>query len=279
MIKKTVLFFLCLALLAMLGCKKSLPTSPDIPAVIDPTVQSIVVISNSDLLHIGISETFTATATMSDGSTKAVSGGVWNGDNSSVATVETSTGLVTIVGSGMVNISVTYDGKTGSKTIRGLPNYQGTWSGSYYIVSCNATGDFVTVVFFCDMLAVGTVLPIELNLIQADDRVEGRFLLGELGADTSGPVQTDGQLLLSGAVHEGTITIEIAMLLQSITPGQITGRLSQIWRMTELSGSGQIEADIQELPRISTMTKTLGPSVPQMLNPTLKDLIRSLTRR
>lgn len=355
MIKKTLLYFLCLSLLLSIpACKKKLPTSPDIPTEVLPTitsftasptsitfgessilswstknatsisinqgvgnvsatgtvevspeetttfiltatnsdgsktqsctievvagVQSIAVISSSDMLYIGASETFTAVATMTDGSSKAVIEGVWSGDNPSVAMVEVTTGQVTIVGSGMVTISVTYSGKTGSKTIRGLPNYQGTWSGRYYIVSCNATGDFVTRVFFCDMLPVGTEAPIELNLIQNDDRVEGRFLLGELGANTSGPIGTDGQLLLSGAVHEGTITIEVAMLLQSAIPGQITGSLSQIWRMTELSGSGRIEANIQNLPRISTMTTTLR-SVPRMVSPTLEDLVRALRRR
>jgi len=79
---------------------------------------------------------------MSDGSTKAVIGGVWGVDDPRVATVETTTGEVTIVGSGMVNVFVDYEGKQGSKAIRGLPNYQGTWTGSYRISSCSSTGDF-----------------------------------------------------------------------------------------------------------------------------------------
>jgi len=38
MIKKTVLFFLCFMLLAMPGCKKKLPTQPDIPVEVLPTI-------------------------------------------------------------------------------------------------------------------------------------------------------------------------------------------------------------------------------------------------
>ena len=278
MIKKMLLVFLCLSLiLSIPACKKKLPSSPDIPAVITPTVQSITVTSNSDLLYIGESETFTATATMSDGSTKTVTGGAWSGDNPSVATVGASTGEVTIVGSGTVNISVAYNGKTGSKAIRGLPNYQGTWSGTYYILSCNATGDFATM-DFCSYLPPGTELPIELNLVQDDDRVEGRFYLGDLGADTSGPVGTDGQLILAGAIQEGTATIEAAMSLQSVTPGEITGNMNQIWRDAESIGSARIEANIQNLPRISTMAMPLR-SVSRMLTPTLQDLMRALLRR
>ena len=278
MIKKMLLVFLCLSLfLSIPCCKKKLPTTPDIPAVISPTVQSITVISSSDLLHIGISETFTATATMSDGSSNAVVGGVWSEDNSSVATVEATTGQVTIVGSGTVNIFVNYEGKQGSKAIRGLPNYQGTWSGSYVITSCNATGDFAAM-DFCSFLPVGIELIIELNLIQDEDRVEGRFLLGDLGADTNGPIQTDGQLLLSGAVQEGTSTIEVAMLLQSTTPGQIFGRLNQLWRATEMTGDARLEANIEDLSRISTMAMSLH-SVPRMPSPTLEDLVRALRKR
>jgi uncharacterized protein YjdB len=83
--------------LSIPGFKKARPAAPE---VILPTTQSITVISSSGLLYIGISETFTAMATMSDGTSKAVIGGVWGGDNPSVATVQAATGRVTIVGSG-----------------------------------------------------------------------------------------------------------------------------------------------------------------------------------
>lgn len=354
MIKKPLLYFLCLSLfLSIPACKKKLPTSPDIPTEVLPTiasftanptsitfgesstlswsttnataisinqgvgnvsatgtvevspeetttytltatnsdgnrtqsctievaagVQSIAVISSSNMLYIGASETFTAVATMTDGSSKAVIEGVWSEDNPGVAMVEAATGQVTIVGSGMVNIFVDYAGQQGSKSIRGLPNYQGTWSGSYIFTSCNATGDFL-LIDFCSIAPLGELLPIELNLIQIDDRVEGRFLLGDMGAETNGPIQTDGRLLLTGAIQEDTITIEVAMLFQSAVPGQITGHMSHRWRMTGLSGTGQLEADIQELSRISTMVMSLR-SVPRMVSPTLKDVVRALRRR
>jgi len=278
MIKKMFLCFLCLSLfLSIPACKKKAPETPDVPAIIDPTAQSITVTSTSDMFHIGTSETFMAMVTMSDGAIKAVVGGVWGTDNPSVATVVPATGQVTIVGSGMVSIFVDYEGRRGSKSIRGLPNYQGTWSGTYRITSCIATGDF-DLAGFCDVFTIGTVLIVELNLIQDDDRVEGRFLLGELGADTNGPVSTDGQLVLSGTISGGTTMIEVAMLLQSTTPGQISGRLNQIWRDTSVPGDLRLESDIQELNRISTMAMALSAGR-QLLNPTLQDLIRALLRR
>jgi len=277
MIKKMFLVFLCFTLfLSMPGCKKKLPTTPDIPGAIDPTVQSIIVISNSDMLYIGVSEIFTATAVMSNGGTKVVIGGAWSGDNPSVATVGASTGEVTIVGSGMVNISVSYEGQQGVKAIRGLPDYQGTWSGTYHFTLCHNYGEWQG---FCGDVVLYEELLIELNLTQEEDRVEGHFLFYQLGADASGPVQIDGQLLLAGAIQSGDFTIEVAMLLQSTVPGEITGHISEIWRSSSMSGSAELEANIQDLPRISSMAGTLGTSASQIPNPTLRDLVRALRRR
>jgi len=274
MLKKTTLFFLCLSLfLSIPCCKKKLPTQPDVPLV---TTQSITVISSSDLLYIGTEEIFTATATMSDGSTKAVVGGVWSGDNPSVATVEASTGQITIVGSGMVNISVSYGGKLGSKAIRGLPDYQGTWTGSYIIDSCNATGD-LELAGFCDIFIIGTVMPIDLVLTQDQDRVTGRFYLGDLSADTTGPVATNGQLPLTGLVSSDPFTIDILLGLQSTTPGQITGTLDMLWLTTEFSGSGLLSCSILSLNRTSTMT--MAQPTRRVMTPTLQDVLRALLRR
>lgn len=275
MIKKILLFFLCLSLFLSISCCKKSPTTPDVPV---PTTQSITVTSSSDLLHIGTSEVFTATATMSDGSSKVVTGGVWGGDNSNVATVEAATGQITIVGSGMVSIFVDYQGKRGSKLIRGIPNYQGTWTGSYSIVSCTCSGDFRDM-DFCSFFPVNQVFPTDLNLTQDDDDVQGNFHLGTLVADANGPIQTNGQLLLSGYIYEAPVTIDVSWRMQSKNPGQITGSLTQLWRMTGFSGDARIKGNIRNLNRTSTIAITLIPITPLMPNPTLEDIIRALTRR
>jgi hypothetical protein len=64
----------------------------------------------------------------------------WSSDSNAVATVEASTGRVTGVANGGVLISVDSGGRRGTKQIRVLPNFQGTWSGSYVVSSCSATG-------------------------------------------------------------------------------------------------------------------------------------------
>jgi len=245
---------------------------------LEPIVESITVISSSELLYVGVSEIFMATAIMSDGSTQAVVGGVWGVDDPRVAMVDAITGEVTIIGSGWINVFVDYEGKQGSKAIRGLPNYQGTWTGTYRIDSCVATGDF-DLTGFCNTAVPGTVLLTDLLLTQNQDQVTGRFYLGTISADAIGPVAIDGRLVLNGKV-EGNITIDVIWQLQSTTPGQITGTLEQLWQGLGAGMSGQalLTCSIVSLSRTSTMARVPFAERP-LMTLTLQDLLRALFRR
>jgi hypothetical protein len=266
--RSMVLLATAATLIAIAACNKGNPTNPT------PVVQSIIVNSSSDMLFIGTSETFTATATASDGSSIAVVGGVWGSDSPSVATVDAS-GRVTIEGSGMATIFVDYQGRRGSKLIRGLPNYQGAWSGSYYITSCSNSGDFASAKF-CRLYPANTMLSTKLNLTQDRDRVEGHFYLGKLSGEASGPIQTDGTLLLEGSIKQPPATIDVSWRLQSATPGRITGSLKETWIVLGYSGYGVLNCRIQYLDRTSTMMMAPGPGGLWMMNPTLEDLFRAI---
>jgi hypothetical protein len=128
-------------------------------------------------------------------------------------------------------------------------------------------------------MTVNSVWPTNFNLTQDRDQVQGRFSLGALSADTSGPVQTDGQLQMSGTIREGIFTIEVTWRLQSTTAGRITGSLSEVWWATGYSGDGRIAANIRDLNRTSTMTIELTWGGPRLLNPTLQQIIGSLAWR
>jgi hypothetical protein len=276
MMSKRLILFLGLFCMVWMfwGCGgKEESTTPTTPPT--PTAQSITVTSSSDMLFIGISETFTATVAMSDGTSKAVTGGVWGSDTQIVATIEASTGRVTIVGSGNVTIYVDYLGRRGTKLIRGLPNYQGAWSGSYYIVSCTCSGDFASG-NACKDYPVNSVWPTSLNLTQDKDRVQGHVLLGTFGADVGGSVQADGQVLLTGSGQASVFNMEISWRLQSTTPGKITGTMSYIVRSTALLGELRNSSNILELNRTSTVAMELGPAGPLLLSPTLEGLFRAL---
>jgi hypothetical protein len=253
------------------ACSKG-SSSPTAPAA---TTQSITV-TGPDRVFIGATETFTATAVMSDGSSRAVTSG-WATDAPGVATVEAGTGRVTGVGPGNVTVYIVHDGRQGVKVIRGLPNFQGTWSGSYAVRSCTQSGQMALINACGDTFAVNRVLPTNLNLTQDSDRVQGRFFLGTLGGDTSGPIQTDGRLQLTGAV-QGELTIEATWGIESRSPGRIIGGVSLLLRGSGLSGDIRVVADIRDLNRTSNMTPShaLAP-VPGPRS--LADLLRAVAGR
>lgn len=261
------------AVLSLVSCggQGSTPTAPT------PTVQSITVASSTDLVLIGASEMFTANVVMSDGSARPATGGTWGSDAAGVATAESGTGRVTGVGSGSATVFFELQGTRGTKTIRVLPGYQGTWSGSYAIRSCSHSGDLARA-DFCSNFPANRVFPTSMNLTQDRDRVQGRFFLGTLGADGNGPVQGDGRLALTGAVREPAATIETLWALESASAGRITGALSLLWRATGFSGDARINADIRDLNRTSSI------AAPAMLAPprggtTLADALRALEGR
>ncbi len=209
------------------------------PAAPTATVTSITV-TGANLVHIGATEAYTASATLSNGSSQ-VPTCVWGGDTLSVATVDQGTGRVTGVASGEITIWCDAQGTRGTKRLRVLPNYQGTWLGSYAIESCEQTGDFARV-NFCRDFTRDRVLPTSANLTQQNDSVSGVFNLGQIqGQQASGPIALDGTLRLS-VVHVGTSTFTITSnwVVNSTRAGQIGGSMLQIWREALSVGEGRI---------------------------------------
>jgi hypothetical protein len=249
----------------------------DSPSAPSPTVQSITVTSSSDLLHVGATETFTASATLSDGSTHAVTGGVWGGDAPFVASVEAGTGRVTGVGSGMVTIFVDAEGRRGTKLVRGLPNYQGTWSGSYYVTGCSQTGAFALADICRDTFSVNRVLPISMINTQSRDAVNGQFALGTIAGSGTGPIQTNGELTFAGTARSGDLSLDTAWSMQSAQAGRITGSGSFIVRFAGLSGEARVNVTVRDLNRTSNLqVDTATPGRPVR---SLADLAAALEGR
>ena len=103
-----------------------------------PSLTSITV-SGSDLLLTGQSEAFTAV----DNTGSAVTTAWWGTDAPSIVTVDGPTGRVTAVGIGTATVVAAQSGVRGTKTVRTLPNFNGTWSGQYEDTRCEATGGWV----------------------------------------------------------------------------------------------------------------------------------------
>jgi len=193
-----------------------------------------------------------------------------------VATVNAS-GLVTIVGAGTANIIMTQSGRTGSKNIRGVPDYQGTWGqGTYMVDSCTQTGDFATG-GFCDVFPSGTLLPITLIMTQTTDTVNCNVLLGGLAFSASNTIAVNGQLTLVGTITSETVSVNVTIVLQQTTPGQLTGTLVQLWTDTTMVGYGQYNCSIASLGRTSPVPDEAA--IYRMAPPkgaTYRDLLRAL---
>ena len=134
------------AAIAAIGCGSSdnsgdNNTTPPAPS---GTIVSIAVNSSAPTMFLEASETFTAVATYTGGATQTVTGGAWATDASAVAQVDASTGRVVALSNGEATISFDYQGVRGSKHVRVLPNYGGSWDGigKYTIASCTQTEGF-----------------------------------------------------------------------------------------------------------------------------------------
>lgn len=226
---------LVLVSVVMAACGGSSPTAPA-----TPTATSITVNSASTHLFLGNSETFTATVTLSNGTTQVLTGGTWSSDASAVATVVAGTGAVTAVASGEVTIIVDAQGVRGTKRIRVVPSYQGIWVGTYTVNSCVQSGDFVAANLCGTTLIVGSnTLQAGLNLTQSIGAITGQTRLGGIFSDAlTGTVNMDGSLSFQVGATVPTLTTRVAQAWQlNITQaGRITGTVTQTWTDPSLTG-------------------------------------------
>ncbi len=188
--------FLLLGLVSCGGGEEGPPnTGPS------PTVTGLSITSSTDLLKINQSETFTVTATMSNGSTTAVTAS-WRSENPTVATVDAN-GRVTGIGSGETAISAESNGvRATPRTIRVLPDYQGRWSGDWRIAGCTTDGDWART-DICRDVPVDSLLNLALVLTQDRDNASGNVTLDDLTGPAQGPIRPGGHLNLAGAFTVG----------------------------------------------------------------------------
>jgi Bacterial Ig-like domain (group 2) len=209
------------------------------------------------MVFIGATEQMTASATLTNG-TPQTPACTWGADAPAVASINPATGLVTAVASGNVTVWCDASGRRGTKLLRILPNYAGTWSGSYFITGCSHSGAFATG-NFCGNFSTNQVLPYNFVLTQSADSVAGRFFLGTIQFDqTTAPVSLDGSMILTSRSTSGTTSIDVVWSVNSTQAGRVTGTHHQIWRSSGLSGQGDVNATIRDSSRTNAVMVTLG---------------------
>jgi hypothetical protein len=247
----TVFLFLFALVPFSINCGGSNPAP-----VPSPTTTSVTVNSSASQLFLGASEVFSATATLSNGSTAQVTGAVWSSDAPNVAQVESATGRVTGVASGNANVSVDYQGLRGTKLIRVLPNYQGTWLGTYLIGTCTETLDFQTTGFCAAVFPVGQVRPLTLLFAQSGTTLSGSTALGQILSNfATAPVAADGSVVLPAVAIFGTTTFTETWVINVLQPGRIVGTLHVVVTDSTIAGTGTMDAtlgttSLQSLARV-----------------------------
>jgi len=260
-------FLLTLVACVASACGASSPTGPSTPAAVAPTIST-----SADLVLIGQTVPFEATG---GGTIK------WGGDSPSVANIDTTTGRVTGVGTGRVTIWAENAGGRTTRLLRVLPSYNGTWSGSYTLQSCQSVGDY-SLGKFCGQFFQGQVLSIAFNITQNRDAVSGTFALGSLqGTLNTGVVNEDGSLPLSGIINSGTSTVQLSNLrATSPSAGTMRGSFDQIWSSSALSGTGRLMADIRDVTRTSGAPSFTGrASGTPPIGYSLEEMIRGALAR
>jgi hypothetical protein len=241
------------------GGGSSTPTTPT------PVATAITVSSAGGHLFLGLTETFTASVTLSNGTSQPLTSGTWGSDATAVATVSSS-GLVTSVGAGEVTVFVDAQGVRGSKKVTVVPHYQGIWNGSYTMTSCAQSGQLADV-DLCGTYAVGSSLPLALNLNQTAATVNGQTALGGLvSAPFTAVAATNGALTFQATFTLDTLQIAQAWQLTMAQPNDLAGTFVQTW--TDSTETGQIVV----AGRVNTMTKASA----QTQDLTSKSGLRSL---
>ena len=218
----------------------SSPTPAPTPAV---TTVSVAITPSTDLIKIQGTESFSATATMSDGSSKTVSG-TWSSDASAVASVDTS-GKVTGVSPGQASITVTYDNIKATRSIRIVPEYQGSWSGDYRVLSSQDSGDFHRE-DWCTVALANGVIRVTMNLTQTRDTVAGSWTHSSMAGTAQGTIETDGTLALSGTGTMDSVPMTITgWRSRSADNKAQSGKFTLNFTSSVWSGSSQVSVEIR----------------------------------
>jgi len=217
------------------------PTTPT-PVTPAPTVASLSISPATDLVTIQGAVALSATATMSDGTTKAASG-TWASDAPSIATVD-GTGKVTGIAPGQATVTVTYENVKATRAIRVVPDYQGSWTGDYTVLACQDSGDFHQE-DWCKV-AMRDLVHVTMTLTQNRDAVTGAWTHRDVKGTVSGTISTDGTLALEGNGNLDNVPLTITGWRSRSTDNKTqSGRFTISMTSSRWSGSSQALIEIR----------------------------------
>jgi hypothetical protein len=209
------------ALVTACGDKPN-PVGPNSPAA--PTVASVV-ISGADYVLTGSTTAYTATATLSDGSTRTVTPS-WSSSAVNVATVDNA-GRLDGRAHGSTTLTAAHDGRSASKTVQVVNNYGGSWSGRYIIRACKDSGIFTdgidrgsyADVPWCQALnGIGSEHSFAFTIFQTGSNyseIRATFVRATFGGPDGGTISESGKI--SGMVTaDGRLNLEGTLQVQTL---------------------------------------------------------------
>ncbi|HUQ88283.1 MAG TPA: Ig-like domain-containing protein [Vicinamibacterales bacterium] len=238
-------------------------TTPAAPAA--PTVSALR-IDGANALRAGLSSDYTATVTLSNGTTQAVTP-TWSSGNSSVATVD-GNGRVSAQSPGQATLTAAYQGASTTKNVSVVANFAGQWSGRYAMKACDQSGVF-TAIGYCQGLGpVGSTGPITLSLTQGGNDqsdLSGTIAFGALAGGVSGNVTADGRMVIGGSfnvVASGvTFSFRVGGWESRLTgPSTMTGRWADNLTAVGIPGNAYTENELQTMTRTSSAAAPAAPA-------------------
>jgi Bacterial Ig-like domain (group 2) len=201
--------FLTIAALVIACGDKPNPVAPNSPAA--PAAASLD-ISGAEYVLTGSTTAYTATATLSDGSTRTVTPS-WSSSAVNVATIDNA-GRLDGRAHGSTTLTAAHDGRSASKTVQVVNNYGGSWSGRYVTRACKDSGIFTDGIFggssadvpWCQArISIGSARFLAFTLFQTGrnyGEIRATFSPDhDWGSGTiSGIVTADGRLNLEGTL-------------------------------------------------------------------------------
>jgi len=199
-------------------------------------------------LILGHTYSFSMSARLSDGTT-VTTGGTWGSDAPAVATVNSTSGAVQIVGLGEATIYVDYQGQRGTQRIRSVFGYEGTLRGTSRVTSCVATGGWAAV-DACEEFQDGFEAPFRGMFTQADRTVTAVMSLGDqYQADpATAQVSDDGELRFETIHRDGDMTVTVEWTLRPSGLNQVSGGHTLRFDFVGVAGSLDVGATIAPGP-------------------------------
>jgi hypothetical protein len=260
---------------------ESSPTAPtSTPAPATPTVSSLR-IDGSDALRTGLTADYTATVTLSNGTTQTVTP-AWSSSNSGVAAVD-GNGRVTGQSHGQSTLTAAHQGVSATKAVSVIANFGGQWSGRYVMRACDQSGIFAIVGYCQGLGPIGSTGPISLALTQGgtdQSQLSGTINFGgSLSGNVTGNVTSDARMVIGGSFDVNssgvTFTFRVGGWESRLSgTSSMTGRWADNLTAVGVPGNAYTENELQTMTRSSMAAAP--SSAPRLIKLEWRELFASM---